>query len=147
MAQSGERINRTDEVRGSSPLSSTSAYEKPSVYDPNGAVAQLGERLNGIQEVRGSSPLSSTFFLGNSRTLSPLGERVSSVWWHPEWRFGGCPDVLTCPLPYAMLWPTYRDREKTVTGMSFLTIGVVLLALAGLLGKNGELMSVGRGVR
>jgi hypothetical protein len=46
-----------------------------------------------------------------------------------------------------MLWPTYRDREKAVTGMSFLTIGVVLLALAGLLGKNGELMSVGRGVR
>ena len=45
----GERINRTDEVRGSSPLSSIC-----------GAVAQLGERLNGIEKVEGSSPSGST---------------------------------------------------------------------------------------
>ena len=51
VAQLGERDNRTVEVRGSSPLSSTCNC---------GAVAQLGEHLNGIQEVRGSSPLGST---------------------------------------------------------------------------------------
>ena len=50
VAQMGERINRTDEVRGSSPLSST-----------RGAVAKLGSRLNGIEKVEGSSPSGSTF--------------------------------------------------------------------------------------
>ncbi len=47
----GERINRTDEVRGSSPLSST-----------RGAVAKLGSRLNGIEKAEGSSPSGSTLF-------------------------------------------------------------------------------------
>jgi hypothetical protein len=46
----GERINRTDEVGGSSPPSST-----------DGAVAKLGSRLNGIEKVEGSSPSGSTF--------------------------------------------------------------------------------------
>ena len=49
VAQLGERINRTDEVRGSSPLSST-----------RGAVAKLGSRLNGIEKAEGSSPSGST---------------------------------------------------------------------------------------
>ena len=49
VAQMGERINRTDEVRGSSPLSST-----------HGAVAKLGSRLNGIEKAEGSSPSGST---------------------------------------------------------------------------------------
>ena len=51
VAQMGERINRTDEVRGSSPLSST-----------HGAVAKLGSRLNGIEKAEGSSPSGSTLF-------------------------------------------------------------------------------------
>jgi hypothetical protein len=56
VAQLGERYNRTVEVRGSSPLRSTSERVKTD----RGPVAQLGERHNGIVEVRGSSPLRST---------------------------------------------------------------------------------------
>lgn len=37
--------------------------------------------------------------------------------------------------------------KKSVIGMNFLTIGVVLLALAGLLDNNEELTSVGMGAR
>ena len=62
VAQLGERINRTDEARGSSPLSSTPRLAgKCRNKDLRGAVAQLGARLTGSQKVRGSNPLSSTF--------------------------------------------------------------------------------------
>ena len=65
VAQLGARINRTDEVRGSNPLSSIGEDAgRSSVVLPcvsrNGAVAQLGAHLNGIEEVKGSSPFSST---------------------------------------------------------------------------------------
>ena len=69
VAQLGERINRTDEVRGSNPLSSTLCVTHRSGKGGRrscivrGAVAQLGARLTGSQKVRGSSPLSSTFLL------------------------------------------------------------------------------------
>jgi hypothetical protein len=47
VAQLGERVNRTDEARGSNPLSSMPGVLSP--IEEFGAVAQLGERLNGIQ--------------------------------------------------------------------------------------------------
>lgn len=53
VAQLGERDNRTVEVRGSSPLTSTKRTF-------HGAIAQLGERDTGSVEVRGSNPLGST---------------------------------------------------------------------------------------
>ena len=60
----GERINRTDEVRGSSPLSST-----------HGAVAKLGSRLNGIEKAEGSSPSGSTNWqMADSLWLMAYGE-------------------------------------------------------------------------
>ena len=68
MAQLGARINRTDEVRGSNPLRSTSGSEQwtdvlqcsllKTKY--SGPMAQLGARLNGIEEVEGSNPSGST---------------------------------------------------------------------------------------
>ena len=63
VAQLGERINRTDKARGSSPLSSTLRPSEGQMNTPDhrGAVAQLGARLTGSQKVRGSNPLSSTF--------------------------------------------------------------------------------------
>ena len=50
VAQLVERDNRTVEVRGSNPLTSTKF----------GAIAQLEERNTGSVEVRGSNPLGST---------------------------------------------------------------------------------------
>ena len=76
----GERINRTDEVGGSSPPSSTDwqiadgRWLTPaasggdaishvlSATSQNGAVAKLGSRLNGIEKAEGSSPSGSTLF-------------------------------------------------------------------------------------
>ena len=73
VAQLEERINRTDEVRGSSPLSSITWIAFAHIRGQLlllrilgrrvGAVAQLEEHLNGIQGVRGSNPLSSTAYL------------------------------------------------------------------------------------
>ena len=60
MAQLGERYNRTVEVRGSSPLSSTAGQQAPKEKVEFGPVAQLGAHLNGIEGVVGSSPTRST---------------------------------------------------------------------------------------
>ena len=51
IAQLGERLVCTEEVRGSSPLVSTGR---------KGDIAQLGERVNRTDEVKGSSPFIST---------------------------------------------------------------------------------------
>ena len=64
VAQLGERYNRTVEVRGSSPLSSTAGQIRPEEekVDKFGPVAQSGAHLNGIEGVVGSSPTRSTFW-------------------------------------------------------------------------------------
>ena len=56
VAQLGERLTGSQEVRGSIPLVSTTCF----FLSLHGGVAQLGERLTGSQEVRGSIPLVST---------------------------------------------------------------------------------------
>ena len=52
VAQLGARLNRTEEVEGSTPSRST--------LKPQGPIAQLGARLNGIEKVEGSNPSGST---------------------------------------------------------------------------------------
>ena len=70
VAQLGERINRTDEVRG---FESRQLHQVVKIGHrfsqsgeaiggrKRGVVAQLGEHLNGIQKAAGSSPAGSTY--------------------------------------------------------------------------------------
>lgn len=59
VAQLGARLNRTEEVKGSTPFRSMS-----------GPIAQLGARLNGIEKVEGSTPSGST--LEGAHDRAPL---------------------------------------------------------------------------
>ena len=65
VAQLGERFVRNEEVRGSSPLCSTT-------FIVHGALAHLGERLPCTQEAAGSSPAGSTNFGALDYGLSSL---------------------------------------------------------------------------
>ncbi len=83
VAQLGERLTGSQEVRGSIPLVSTQEISRVGSslstlfllrkIPPLGGVAQLGERLTGSQEVRGSIPLVST------QEISRVGSSLSTL--------------------------------------------------------------------